>query len=245
MMALYLLGFVMALIVAKVLSMFITNKQKSIFLMELPIYRAPRWYNVLITMISKAKIFVKDAGKVIIIISVVLWALCNYGPVSQRKAIENKYANLIATDTTNQSQLLKSTELLEHSYAGILGKCIEPAIKPLGFDWKIGIALITSFAAREVFVGTMATLYSVGSDDGNTLPLMQKMREAKNEKGEKVYTLATGVSLLLFYVFAMQCMSTMAVVKRETGTWKYPIAQFLYMGAIAYLFSWIAFQILS
>jgi ferrous iron transport protein B len=245
MMGLYLLGFLMALVVAKVLNIFITSKQKSIFLMELPIYRAPRWYNVFITMLSKAKIFVKDAGKVIIIISIALWALCNYGPAKDRQAIEDKYVSTIATDSNNVAQLQKSTEMLEHSYAGILGKSIEPAIKPLGFDWKIGIALITSFAAREVFVGTMATLYSVGNDGDNTLPLMQKMRDAKNKKGEKIYTLATGVSLLLFYVFAMQCMSTMAVVKRETGSWKYPIAQFFYMGAIAYLFSWVAFQILS
>jgi ferrous iron transport protein B len=240
MMGLYLLGFVMALLVAKILSMVIRIKEKSIFLMELPTYRAPRWHNVMITMLSKAKIFVHDAGKVIIFISMALWLLCNFGPKQKRLSIEQQYASLPATE---ENTLQKNTLLLEHSYAGILGKAIEPAIEPLGFDWKIGIALISSFAAREVFVGTMATLYSV--DQGNDKPLIQKMNEAKNSKGQKVYTLATGVSLLLFYVFAMQCMSTMAIVKRETGTWKYPIYQFIYMGIMAYVFAWIAFQLLN
>jgi ferrous iron transport protein B len=240
MMGLYLLGFFMSLLVAKILSIVIKIKQKSIFLMELPIYRSPRWRNVGITMLMKAKIFVKDAGKVILIISVILWALCNFGPVQKREAIEKEYLQLPATSEMQQA---KATALLEYSYAGIMGKMIEPAIRPLGFDWKIGIALISSFAAREVFVGTMATLYSVGADA--TKPLLQKMSDAKNSNGKKVYTLASGVSLLLFYVFAMQCMSTIAIVKRETGSWKYPLFQFVYMGVLAYIFSWIAFQLLN
>jgi ferrous iron transport protein B len=245
MMGLYLLGFVVALLIAKILDVFIKIKEKNIFLMELPIYRAPRWSNIGITMFQKAKIFVHDAGKVIIVISLVLWVLCNFGPSTKRQQIKDKYANQLAADTSNTIANQQSAELLEHSFAGIMGKQLEPIIAPLGFDWKIGIALITSFAAREVFVGTMGTLYSVGSADDNPKPLMQKMMEAKNAKGQKVYTLATGVSLLLFYVFAMQCMSTMAIVKRETGSWRYALLQFAYMEVLAYLFSLVAFQLLN
>jgi ferrous iron transport protein B len=127
------------------------------------------------------------------------------------------------------------------SYAGIAGKAIEPAIKPLGFDWKIGIALITSFAAREVFVGTMATLYSVDESDDKTL--LEKMQSAVNEEGEKIYSLSTGLSLLAFYAFALQCMSTLVIVKRETGSWKYPILQFIMMGVIAYVSSFLIYSI--
>ncbi|HPH84700.1 MAG TPA: nucleoside recognition domain-containing protein, partial [Ferruginibacter sp.] len=138
----------------------------------------------------------------------------------------------------------KKTALLQTSFAGTLGKAIEPVIKPLGFDWKIGIALITSFAAREVFVGTMATLYSVGDnvDETNTT-LRQKMNAAVKEDGTKVYTLATGLSLLVFYVLAMQCMSTIAVVKRETRSWKWPMIQLAYMTGLAYLMSWVVYVI--
>jgi ferrous iron transport protein B len=243
MMGLYILGFVVALFTAKILDLFIRIKQKSIFLMELPVYREPRWGNIGFTMYSKAKIFVRDAGKVIIVISVILWMMCNFGPTEKRNSIEQQYNKISLTDTSANIALQKQTALLENSYAGMFGKAIEPAIQPLGFDWKIGIALISSFAAREVFVGTMATLYSVDGQDENPTTLIQKMNNAVNSKGQKVYTLATGISLLLFYVFALQCMSTMAIVKKETGSWVYPILQFLYMGGVAYLCSYIAFQI--
>ena len=216
MMGMYLLGFAMSLLTAYVLNLIIKVKERSIFLMELPVYRMPRWNNVVITMIQKAKVFVFDAGKIILFISIILWGLSSYGP-SQTKWIAESN--------------------LENSYAGHFGKAIEPAIKPLGFDWKIGIALVTSFAAREVFVGTMATLYSVNEENEKTL--IQKMNSAVNAFGEKVYTLKTGLSLLLFYAFAMQCMSTMAIVKRETGSWKYPLIQFAFMGLIAYLSAWV------
>lgn len=239
MLGLYLLGFIVALIVSKILSFIIKAKGKSIFLMELPIYKAPRLQNVIQTMLQKAKVFVVDAGKVIIVISILLWCLCNFGPKNKMQAIDNAYKN----DTTEEASLRKSTAILEASYAGILGKKIEPVIKPIGFDWKIGIALLASFAAREVFVGTMATLYSVG--DADTKPLMQKMALAKNNDGSKTYTLATGLSLLLFYVFAMQCMSTLAIVKKETRSWKIPLIQFLYMGILAYVSSWIVYNIFS
>ena len=224
MMALYLAGFFMALLMAKVLNFFIEQKEKSIFLMELPVYRMPQWKNIVFTMFQKARVFVFDAGKIIFIISIFLWALSSYGPGNEKG-----------------SWIAKSD--LESSYAGIAGKAIEPAITPLGFDWKIGIALITSFAAREVFVGTMATLYSVDEEDSKTL--REKMETATFSDGSKVYTLATGVSLLLFYAFAMQCMSTMAIVKRETGSWKYPLLQFVVMGLLAYVSSLIAYQVLA
>jgi ferrous iron transport protein B len=224
MMGLYVLGFLMALLSAFILNLWIQAKERSIFLMELPVYRMPRWSNMALTMVQKAKVFVFDAGKIILLISIILWALSSYGPSKE------------------SSQWIAKTSL-EQSFAGKAGKLIEPAIKPLGFDWKIGIALITSFAAREVFVGTMATLYSVDVEDDKTL--LQKMNTAVRPDGTKVYTLPTGLSLLLFYVFAMQCMSTMAIVKRETGSWKYPILQFVFMGLVAYLSSFLIYHLVS
>jgi ferrous iron transport protein B len=199
-------------------------------------------------MVEKAKVFVFDAGKVIMVISLVLWGLSSYGPSEKREEIKNKYETLISNHPEKISELEaeKSSALLEYSYAGIMGRSIEPVIKPLGYDWKIGIALITSFAAREVFVGTMATLYSVGEDaDENSETLRNKMQSATRTDGSLVYTKATGFSLLVFYLLAMQCMSTLAVVKRETGSWKWPVIQLAYMTAIAYLLSFITYQLFS
>ena len=245
-MCLYVFGVVIAMLVAYVLNIFIKMKEKSFFILELPIYKQPRWNNIFITMIEKAKVFVFDAGKVIMVISLLLWGLSSFGPSDKRSNIQQTYADKIQQDPLHavQYEREQSAALLEHSYAGILGRAIEPAIEPLGYDWKIGIALITSFAAREVFVGTMATLYSVGeveSDSGETLTA--KMQSAKRSDGSMVYTRATGFSLLIFYLLAMQCMSTLAVVKRETGSWKWPVIQLLYMTALAYLFSYVAYQI--
>lgn len=248
MMGLYLLGLVMALIVSYVAKWFINIKEKSFFILELPIYRAPRWKNVIVTMLSKAKIFVFDAGRVIIVISLILWALSTYGPKDRMQEVTAKYEQLIQQNPDRQDELEKekSTAHLANSYAGIMGRSIEPLIEPLGYDWKIGIALITSFAAREVFVGTMATLYSVGdSEDENSLLLREKMQLATKADGSKVYTLASGVSLMIFYVFAMQCMSTLAIVKRETRSWKWPMIQLIYMTALAYIMSYAAYQLLS
>ncbi|MCG7856826.1 ferrous iron transport protein B [Flavihumibacter sp.] len=248
MMGLYLLGIVMAMLVSYIAKWFIRIQEKSFFILELPMYRAPRWKNIFTTMIQKAKIFVFDAGKVIMIISLLLWALSSYGPGDRMEKVSEEYAVL------KQQQPDRITELnreegaarLANSYAGILGKSIEPVITPLGYDWKIGIALITSFAAREVFVGTMATLYSVGEgDDGSGLLLRQKMQQARHADGSRVYTLATGLSLMVFYVLAMQCMSTLAVVKRETRSWKWPIIQLVYMTVLAYLMSWIVYNLAS
>ncbi|RYY70161.1 MAG: ferrous iron transport protein B, partial [Chitinophagaceae bacterium] len=244
MMALYLLGTVLAMLVAWVMKWFIKSKERSFFILELPVYRSPRWKNALTTMLEKAKIFVVDAGKIIMVISILLWAMSSYGPGNRMEKVEEKYAAILQQSPADSFEIekQKNTEILENSYAGILGKTIEPAIAPLGYDWKIGIALITSFAAREVFVGTMATLYSVGEEEGETT-LRQKMQAATRSDGSRVYNLATGLSLLVFYVIAMQCMSTLAIVKRETRSWKWPVIQLVYMTALAYLLSWITYKI--
>ena len=247
-MGLYVLGIVIALLVSYLMNLFIKIKEKSFFILELPVYRQPRWKNILYTMVEKAKVFVFDAGKVIMIISLVLWAFSSFGPTEKRNKIKENYAILIKNDPVNENkyQAEKSSALLENSYAGIMGRSIEPVIRPLGYDWKIGIALITSFAAREVFIGTMATLYSVGNNaDENSETLRDKMSAAKRADGSPVYTTATGYSLLIFYLLAMQCMSTLAVVKKETGSWKWPIIQLIYMTGLAYLLSFIAYQLLS
>jgi ferrous iron transport protein B len=248
MLGMYVLGWVMAFIAAWVMKLFIRLKEKSYYLMELPIYRMPRWKNVGVTMLEKAKVFVFDAGKVIITISIILWFLASFGPGNEMKMIETKYASekslVNLPHTENQSRM--QSEKLEASYAGHIGKFIEPVIRPLGFDWKIGIALITSFAAREVFVGTMATIYSVGSENSSNFEAIRE--RMKNEidprTGTKVYSAATAFSLMLFFAFAMQCMSTLAVVRRETKSWKWPLIQLGYMTGLAYLISLIVFQVM-
>lgn len=246
MMGLYLLGLVMALIVSYVAKWFIKSKERSFFILELPTYRAPRFKNISQAMVNKARIFVTDAGRIIMVISLILWALSTFGPKQRMAAVTTKYETLIDQHPAakNSLQIEWNAAKLENSYAGILGKSIEPAIKPLGYDWRIGIALITSFAAREVFVGTMATLYSVGDNDHGML-LRDKLHAAKKEDGTPLFTLATGISLMLFYLFAMQCMSTLAIVKRETKSWRWPIIQFVYMTGIAYVMSLIAYQLLK
>jgi ferrous iron transport protein B len=246
MMGLYLLGLAMALIVSYVAKHFIKLKEKSFFILELPAYRSPRWKNALQTMINKAKVFVFNAGKVIMVISLILWALSSFGPSKRMEKINARYKLLKSEPGANMHQLDKDfhSARLENSYAGILGKSIEPAIAPLGYDWKIGIALVTSFAAREVFVGTMATLYSVG-DDQNSFKLQDKMKAARRSDGSTLYTLATGISLMIFYLFAMQCMSTLAVVRRETRSWKWPLIQLVYMTGLAYVMSLLCYQLLK
>jgi ferrous iron transport protein B len=246
MMGLYLLGVVMALIVSYVFKWIIKLQEKSFFILELPTYRTPRWKNVGVTMIEKAKIFVRDAGKVIMVISLLLWFLSSYGPSKRIDDLKAKYEKLQQQPNADKATLEKEyrSEKLQNSYAGVMGRAIEPAIAPLGYDWKIGIALVTSIAAREVFVGTMATLYSVGEDNEDT-SLRQKMQSAVHPDGTKVYTLATGISLMVFYVLAMQCMSTLAVVKRETKTWKWPLIQLFYMTFLAYIIGWLAYTLAS
>lgn len=246
MMLMYFIGTAMALIAAYVMKWFIKSTEKSFFILELPSYRSPRWKNIFSTMVERAKIFVTQAGKVIMVISLLLWVLSTFGPPAKMHRVSEKYSTLIQQNPSQEKQYqrLESTALLENSYAGILGKTIEPVIKPLGYDWRIGIALITSFAAREVFVGTMATLYSVGDDaDKDNATLRQKMNAAHWPDGRKVYTLAAGLSLLIFYVLAMQCMSTLAVVKRETQSWKWPLIMLGYMTTLAYIMSFITYHL--
>jgi ferrous iron transport protein B len=250
-MAMYLLGFVSALLAGWLLKLFIKTKSKSYFLMELPVYRMPRWSNVGITIFNKARTFVMEAGKVILAVSIILWVLATFGPSKDFDAIETKYAKISSENATvelNSSTLesKKNAEKLEASYAGLLGKFIEPAIKPLGYDWKIGIALVTSFAAREVFVGTMSTIYSVQGDGEHLETVREKMLEARNpETGELTFTFATVMSLMIFYAFAMQCMSTFAVVYRETNGIKWPLIQLFTMTAFAYLAAFAVYQFLS
>jgi len=248
-MGMYLISIFAAIIVAFVMKVIIKAKEKSYFIMELPVYRMPRWSNVLYTMYEKSKTFVLEAGKVIIAISIVLWVLATYGPAKRFESIENKYAQIeLQKDSVQISTLErdKAAEKLENSYAGILGHSIEPVIRPLGFDWKIGIALITSFAAREAFVGTMATIYSVDNGEGNEGTIRDKMRVATDANtGLPLFTFATGFSLMLFYAFAMQCMSTVAIVYRETKSWKWPTIQLVYMTLLAYVASLIAYQLLK
>lgn len=238
MMAFYLLGFIAALLTAFVLKFIINQKEKGYYVMEMPSYKIPDYKTVIYTIIEKVKVFLFDAGKIIIAISIVLWVLSSYAPSGAFDRIEQEYANV------ENAEVVVPSKKLEVSYAGMIGKSIEPAIKPLGFDWRIGISLITSFAAREVFVGTMSTIYSVGGTDNYSIK--QKLKSAKNlETGEVFFTTAVGISLMLFYAFSMQCMSTIAVVYRETKGWKWPLIQLLYMSVLAYMSSFIAYSILS
>ena len=244
---LYMLGTIFALIVAVVLKFIIRSKEQGFLMLELPEYKSPRWKNVGLTVWEKVRIFVWDAGRVILAISIILWAMASYGPTEQRENAV-RYAKEEATELNlsieETSQLVEMAKL-ESSCIGYLGKAIEPIIEPLGYDWKIGISLITSFAAREVFVGSMATIYAVEDDGANNMTLVEKMKDQKRRDGTPVYTLAAGSSLMVFYVFAMMCMATLAVVKRETKSWKWPLIQVGYMGVLAYLGAWITFIILS
>ena len=210
----------------------------------MPDYKQPLLKNVLFHMLEKTKSFVFEAGKIILAISILLWVLASYGPGNNFKNAENivnsEFENLVEEELNTKIASFK----LENSYIGILGKTIEPIIKPLGYDWKIGIALITSFAAREVFVGTLATIYSVGTDE--EISIKNKMaKEVHPESQKPIYNFASGISLLLFYAFAMQCMSTIAVVKRETNSWKWPMIQLFGMTGFAYISALIAFQFLN
>ena len=242
---LYGLGFGAAIVAAYVLDKFLDLKSKSFFVIEMPNYKLPMFKNVGITVVEKTKAFVFGAGKIILAISIILWVLASYGPGDFNNAEK------IVT-TQNSTQLLSEGELdikiaafkLENSYIGIVGKAIEPAVQPLGYDWKIGIALISSFAAREVFVGTLATIYSVGNDDVETIK-NRMAAEVNPSTGGPLFNLASGISLLLFYAFAMQCMSTLAIVKRETNSWKWPMWQLTSMTVVAYLVALTAFQILK
>ena len=241
----YMLGFGSAIISAWLLDKFLTIKSKTFFVVEMPNYKLPLFKNVAITVIEKTKSFVLGAGKIILAISVILWVLASYGPgdFNNAESIVTQ-ENISETLTDNELDTKIAAFKLEHSYIGILGKGIEPAVAPLGYDWKIGIAIVSSFAAREVFVGTLATIYSVGSEEEETIK-NRMAAEVNPILGGPLFNFASGVSLLLFYAFAMQCMSTVAIVKRETNGWKWPIWQFSVMTFIAYVVALGAYQFLK
>ena len=242
----YLLGFVSSIIASIVLSKLIKQDSKDVFIIELPDYQIPQVKNLLHTLLTKTKSFVFDAGKIIVAVSIILWVLASFGPGDRFKNAEN----YVSQSDSNANNIIYEDALaahkLEHSFLGYIGKGIEPAIKPLGYDWKIGIGLISSFAAREVFVGTMASIYSVGSKQDQNKTILEKLRQAKNNNtGKPTYTFAVSLSLLIFYAFAMQCASTIAIVKRETNSWKWPIIQTLGMTAIAYLGAFLTYTIFN
>ena len=245
-MALYLLGFFTAFFSGYLLNKILKRKSRTFFVTEMPAYKVPLLKNVGLTVWEKTKSFVVGAGKIILAISIVLWFLAAHGPGEKfRNAEENVKANY-------QNQMVNEDELstavasykLRHSYIGIIGHAVEPVIRPLGYDWKIGIALVSSFAAREVFVGTLATVYSVGSENEDTIK-NRMTNEVDPVTGERIFNFPTGISLLLFYAFAMQCMSTLAIVKRETNSWKWPLAQLVFMSVFAYIVAMGAYQLLK
>jgi ferrous iron transport protein B len=245
---LYLLGILAALVSAAGLKAILKNERSGTLVLELPRYRVPQLRTVLTTMYEKSKTFIFEAGKIILAISVILWVLASYGPGdSMEQAASSVEVPRVKTEKAmHEYQAAVSAEKIQASYAGIIGKWVEPVIRPLGYDWKIGIALICSFAAREVFVSTVATIYSIGADSEDIQTLQELLNnETRDDTGEPTFTFATVWSLLVFYAFAMQCMSTIAIVKRETKSWKWPIIQTVYMTVLAYVSALVVYQLLS
>jgi ferrous iron transport protein B len=248
-MFLYLIGFGSAILSAYFLNKVLKLQCKSYFVVEMPNYRLPMFKNVAINVIEKTKSFVFGAGKIILAISVILWFLASYGPgddfKNAQKIIENEvYSSELKINPSVIPDKVASYKL-EHSYIGVMGKSIEPVISPLGYDWKIGIAVISSFAAREVFVGTLATIYSVGGNENEETIKSKMASEIDVKSGLKIFNFASGVSLLLFYAFAMQCVSTLAITKKETNSWRWPLAQLLFMSGLAYFIAFVTYQILK
>ncbi|SOD80397.1 ferrous iron transport protein B [Spirosoma fluviale] len=246
-MGLYLLGLVSALLAAYVLKVLLRTKERGYFIMELPTFKLPRWNHVGLTVWESVRSFVWEAGRVILAISIVLWVVASYGPGNDMEEAEARVKQQNPTAASDALQDRIASERLEASYAGNFGHFIEPVIRPLGYDWKIGIALLSSFAAREVFVGTMSTIYSIGSGaDEEGVTIRERLRQERNpETGEAMYTPALAWSLLIFYVFAMMCMSTLAATQRETKTWKWPAVQLVYMMALAYVTAFATYQLLK
>ena len=249
-MGLYLLGFGMAIFSSYLLNLYLKLNCKSYFVVEMPSYKIPMFKNVGINVLEKTRSFVTGAGKIILALSVVLWFLGSHGLSddfnhAEQNVIQEFQSKNISLNATQLEDKVNAYKL-ENSYIGYMGKAIEPAIRPLGFDWKIGIAVVSSFAAREVFVGTLATIYSVGSHSTEDTTIKNRMAaEVHPVTGEKVFNFATGISLMLFYAFAMQCISTLAIVKKETNSWRWPIIQLVFMSGFAYIVALIAYQILS
>lgn len=245
-MALYLLGLLSALLAAYVFKKIIKARERSLFVMELPTYKMPRWYHVGLTVWENVRAFVWEAGRIILAISVVLWVMATYGPGDSLDVAEARARQEFRNLPADQMENHVASARLEQSYAGRFGRVLEPAIKPLGYDWKIGIALITSFAAREVFVGTIATIYSIGSDDAADTTIKEKLsKEVNPATGKPTFTPAVAYSLLIFYVFAMMCMSTLAIVYRETKSWKWPAIQLAYMTVLAYGSAWLVYHLMQ
>lgn len=244
-MGLYLLGFTMALLSAALLNKILKIRSKAYFLIEMPNYKIPLLKNVVITIFEKTKSFIVEAGRIILAISILLWLMASFSPRKEFNEAEKIIQSLEINKSLSEEEFTNKVAAykLEHSFIGILGKSIEPLITPLGFDWKIGIALISSFAAREVFVGTLATIYSVGNNQEETIK--NRMATERKPNGKLLFNLPTGISLMLFYAFAMQCMSTLAIVKKETNSWKWPMIQLVSMTLIAYLSALVVYQILS
>lgn len=246
-MLLYLLGFGMALFSAYVLHKVLQLNCKTFFVVEMPNYKLPMFKNVAINVIEKTKAFVFGAGKIILSIAVILWFLASNGPSKNFSDAESIVRSKIENSSLSEIELENKVASfkLENSYIGLMGKTIEPAISPLGYDWKIGIAIISSFAAREVFVGTLATIYSVGGSDNEATIKNKMASEVHPDTGVKIFNFASGISLLLFYAFAMQCASTLAVTKKETNSWKWPMGQLIFMSGFAYIVALLAYQILK
>lgn len=225
--AMYFLGFVTALISAFILKYFIKNKGKTFLVMDLPAYKMPLWTYDFKLVLGKVWEFITGAGKIILAVSVILWVLSYFGPKNEKQLFQ-----------------VQSEVKLENSYLAKIGRQMEPAIAPLGYDWKMGVGILSSFAAREVFVGTMSTLYSL-DNEAEEQTVIEKMRADVKPNGEKVFNFATGISILIFYAFAMQCISTIAVVYRETKSWKWTAIQLVFMSGLAYFVSMIVYQILK
>ncbi|MDX5327135.1 MAG: ferrous iron transport protein B [Bacteroidota bacterium] len=246
-MLMYLVGFAAALLSAWLVSRIIKTKAPSSFVIEMPSYKIPYYRNVALTIWEKSKSFVTNAGKIILSVSIVLWVLATNGPDRYyENAEENAFKELSSTEQLSDQERAEvvASYKLKYSYVGIMGRAIEPVIEPLGYDWKVGISLISSFAAREIFVGSIATIYSVGTDDEKSV--IERLKSVKDPKtGEPFFNLAVGLSLLMFYAFAMQCLSTFAVVKKETNSWLWPVAQMVFMTAFAYIVSLLTYQILK
>jgi ferrous iron transport protein B len=244
---LYILGFASAIISAWLLNKVLRISNKTYFVVEMPNYKVPLFKNVYINVIEKTKAFLFGAGKIILALSIILWFLASFGPGEDFKNAEAnvvvQHQNLTVNSSAYKNAL--ATYKLENSYIGLMGKSIEPIISPLGYDWKIGIAIISSFAAREVFVGTLATIYSVGESESNST-IVSKMKADKDIRtGIHTFRFSSGVSLLLFYVFAMQCISTLAITRKETNSYYWPLAQLVFMTGLAYLVAFLTYQFLN
>jgi len=243
----YFLGFVAALGGAWLLKKVVKPVTKSYLIIEMPPYRHPLAKNVLNMMIEKTRSFVEGAGKIILALSVLLWFLGSHGPASTFGKAEEKVTESFAGKNLSEEEWQDEVEgyKLRHSYIGMMGSGIEPVFRPLGYDWKVSIAVLTSFAAREVFVGNLATLYNIGSHGEEETRIVERMDRERRPDGSRMFDLATGASLLLFYAFAMQCISTIAIMRRETNSWKWTIIQILFMSTLAYLSAFLAYSLLK